>query len=367
MAAIARPRGARRGWRPPILLLAICLLAPVLAACGPSSAGPIRVSLLPDTSLRANWDWSARCPLGPYVHGACKASGPVVGVAQLNADEWNLGNGTVGKGTLHMALGSTGGLVVQGDLSSAPPCTQATCIAPSANTWVRAYPNVLYGMNQCHSSTSPPRSRILPLPMRVGAIPHDLIGVTAYSVQRPQVTYDVAYDLWLNRSDTKRPCKTDGTLEVMVWTDYDARALLPASMRVASESIPYEADGQVKDGSQAWSIYVSDVYQNGQTAPWGGAVWVVLDNNDLVSKGTVSVDLSSVLSSVGALLENDYHWSGFSRRYWLDSIPFGMEFGPESASNSGAGSSYFSLKLSSYCLDVGTTLRDSECAGLVDP
>jgi hypothetical protein len=153
----------------------------------------------------------------------------------------------------------------------------------------------------------------------------------------------------------------------MVWTDYDEKALLPASMQVASVTIPYAADGVLKAGKQAWSIYASDIYQQGKTAPWGGALWLVLAGSDVVSKGSVSVDLSSVLSAVGSLLDNNYHWSDFRRRYWLDSIPFGMEFGPEGGTLTGAGSSYFSLKVSSYCLDVGATLLTAACAGVAAP
>src|SRR5271165_3271025 len=129
-----------------------------------------------------------------------------------------------------MSVSSPGALAVHGDFPSTPPCTEATCLAPSANTWVRGYPNVLYGFNQCRTTSPPPESRILPLPMEVSAIPSDLIGTTSYTSQTQQVTYDIAYDLWLNRSNTKRPCRTQGTVEVMVWTDYDERAQLPGSM-----------------------------------------------------------------------------------------------------------------------------------------
>jgi hypothetical protein len=197
--------------------------------------------------------------------------------------------------------------------------------------------------------------------MRVSAIAPDLIGTTAYSSQTSRVTYDIAYDLWLNNSGTKRPCRTDGTVEVMVWTDYDQRALLPGSMQVGMASIPFADGGVIEDGKQAWSVYVSNVYQRGQTAPWGGTVWLVLSAADVVPRGTVSVDLSSVLSAVGALLQDNYGWSNFGKSYWLDSIPFGMEFGPQSGTLTGTGSSYFSLSVSSYCLDVGTTLSHAGC------
>jgi len=200
--------------------------------------------------------------------------------------------------------------------------------------------------------------------MQVGAIPRDLIGITAYSSQTSQATFDIAYDLWLHDSNTKQPCNTKGALEVMVWTDYDQRALLPANMQVGTASIPFATRRGVANGKQAWSVYVSNLYAAGRTAPWGGTVWFVLNRTDVVSKGTVSVDLSSVLSAVGALVQNDYHWNDFRKRYWLDSIPFGMEFGPRDGSLTGTGSSHFGLELSSYCLEVGTTLNNATCTDL---
>jgi hypothetical protein len=349
----------------PILLVALCILAPVLAACGQGGAGHPGVSLLPDSAAGGRgWDWTARCQFGPYAHKACKTSGPVLGVAQLNGDEWNLGGGATTAGSLGMSVSSPGALAVQGDFPSTPPCTQSTCLAPSAYTWVRGYPNVLYGINLCHKATSPPESKTLPLPMQVRAIPSDLIGTTTYSSHTGQVTYDIAYDLWLNPSATKAPCRTDGTLEVMVWTDYDLKALLPGSMEVGTASIPFSTGGVVRPDKQAWSIYASNVFTNGQTAPWGGAIWVVLNAADTIGKGTVSVDLSSVLSAVGALLQHNYGWSEFRKRYWLDSIPFGMEFGPQDGAVTGTGTSYFSLKLSAYCLSVRTTLSQAACGSL---
>ena len=192
--------------------------------------------------------------------------------------------------------------------------------------------NVLYGIDQCHTASSPPESHLLPLPMKVSAIPSDLIGTTTYSAHAALVTYDVAYDLWLNKSGTKKACRTNGTLEVMVWTDYDARALLPGSMEVGTASIPFAINGVVKSGKQAWAIYASNVYGNGQTAPWGGTVWLVLNQAETVSNGAVSVDLSSALSAVGTLLEHNYGWHDFRKTYWLDALPFGIEYGPENGS-----------------------------------
>ena len=319
------------------------------------------VSVLPQVSTPRTWRWVAACPHGPTTTSGCTASGPKLGVAQFNGDDWNLGTGSTNAGSLDMALDSAGALTVRGKLSSAPPCVESTCIAPSANTWVRGYPNVLYGINQCNADTSPPVSSRLRLPIEVDAIRPDLIGTTTYSARTPRVTYDVAYDMWLSSSDTTSPCQTDGTLEVMVWTDYDEQALLPASLKVATITVPYSVDGSVHSGNQQWSIYVNNVYGGGQTEPWGGTVFAVLNKGSVVRSGTVSVDLSLVLSQVGTLLQDRYGWKDFRQHYWLDTIPFGMEYGPQSGTITGAGSSYFSLRLSSYCLNVGSTLSAAAC------
>jgi hypothetical protein len=309
------------------------------------------------------WRWNATCQFGPYTVKACGRAGPDLGAAQLDGDEWNLGDSGAMPGSLGMSVNSAGALAVHGDFPATPPCTKRTCLAPSAYTWVRGYPSVLYGVNQCHATTSPPVSPLLPLPMRVGALPSDLIGTTTYALDAPRVTYDVAYDMWLNRSGTKRPCITNGTLEVMVWTDYDQRAQLPGSMEVAAASIPFSVNGVTESGKSAWGVFTSNVYGGGRTAPWGGTIWFVLTAADRVSKGTVSVDLSSVFSAVGTLLQDRYGWRSFRDNYWLDTVPFGMEFGPQDGSTTGSGASYFSLNLSAYCLQPGTTLPKATCAG----
>ena len=61
----------------------------------------------------------------------------------------------------------------------------------------------------------------------------------------------------------------------MVWTDYDARALLPASLQVGTATIPYAVDGMARPGTQTWSIYASNIDRDGRTAPWGGTLWLV--------------------------------------------------------------------------------------------
>ena len=340
-------------------LLAVALLV-VLAAC---SAGPPRpdVALLPDAGSGGQvWHWTAQCRLGPAAGAGCGEAGPVLGFAQLNGDEWNLG-GPAGSGSLDMSVGSHGAVTINGQFASTPPCTASTCLAPSAYTWVRGYPDVTYGINQCYAATSPRPSPRLPLPMRLDSIPAHLVGVTAYSADTSQVTYDVAYDLWLHDTGTKQPCRSQGTLEIMVWTDYDARALLPPSLQAGTADIPLAVGGVARPATQAWSVYASNIDRDGRTAPWGGTLWFVPGPADVAGHGRVSVDLSAVLSAAGLLLQDNYGWSEFAQHYWLDTASFGVEFGPASGGPADSGPSRFSAQISAYCLDVRTTLLAAAC------
>lgn len=260
-----------------------------------------------------------------------------------------------------MSVESSGGVRIDGHFARTAPCTDSACIAPRAFTWVRGYPHVLYGINQCYAGTSPPPSPRLRLPTRLDSIPRHLIGVTTYSAQTTRVTHDVAYDLWLQPTDTKRPCRSEGTLEIMVWTDYDTRALLPASLQVATASIPFAVGRDARPRTHPWSIYASNIDRDGRTAPWGGTLWFVPDQADVVGRGRVSVDLSAVLSTAGLLLRANYGWPELGQRYWLDTVSFGVEFGPTSGDPMDSGPSSFSAEISAYCLDVGSTLVHASC------
>jgi hypothetical protein len=353
----------RARWRSRTTLAATCcVVAAALTACASVTSGHT-VSLLPDAGANHKvWQWTPTCRLVPTTPRACAISAPNVGSAQFTGDEWNLGDvpGTPGSVTMSVTRGA---LTVLGRIPSAPPCTDSTCIASSANTWVRGYPSVLYGINQCSASASPPGSATLRLPMRLSSIPTDLIGTTAYSSQTSHVTYDIAYDMWLNRTDTKTPCKKDGTVEVMVWTGYDQQALLPDSVKVGTATAPFSVNGTLHAGDGSWSVYASNVFGAGHTQPWGGTIWFVLNKADATSHGTVSVDLSTVLADAAALLQNNYGWSDVRKNYWLDTIPFGIEFGPQSGTLSAAGSSNFSLHVSSFCLGVGIAVSEATCVG----
>jgi hypothetical protein len=340
------------------VLGAVCI-ALLVPACAQGAATQRTVSLLPATAASGHaWVWTPTCQFGPSRTGTCAPSAPNVGPAQLDGDEWNLGGSG---GSVAMSVDSAGGLAVRGDLPSAPPCTSPSCIAPSANTWVRGFPSVSYGLTQCAATSSPPQSPQLRLPMQVGAIPADLIATTSYDSAMPDVTYDIAYDLWLSASSTTTPCHTDGALEVMLWTDYTTSALLPQGMQVGVASIPFTVNGTAHAGNGAWSVYAGNVYRGGHTAPWGGTVWLVLDQADVVASGTVSVDLSAALGAVGTVLQHTFGWDDFGSSYWLDTIPFGAEFGPGNGATYGTGPAHFSLRLYSYCLSPAARVTDTGC------
>ena len=100
---------------------------------------------------------------------------------------------------------------------------------------------------------------------------------------------------------------------------------------MTTASIPFAVNGSVHPGHDDWSVFVSNIGRSGQTVPWGGTIWFVLDGADRVRRGTVGVDLSTALSGAGNLLQTTYGWTDFRQTYWLDTVPFGMEFGPGSA------------------------------------
>jgi hypothetical protein len=342
-------------------ILVVACAAAGLASCGQSKPSHEVISLLPSPTGKGSWEWTAACRYGPQTATACAAAGPVLGTAQLAGNVWNLGGEPRAGEAVKLSVGDAGALTLRGNLSNAPHCTASSCITREANTWVRGFPSVLYGLDQCHAATSAATSPTLPLPARVDSIPSDLVATAAYDAQGGQVTYDVAYDLWLSPTATKTPCQTDGTVEVMVWTDYDAQSLLPDSLKVGTADIPFAVNGASKSGDQAWSVYASNVFRQGHTEPWGGTIWLVLNAVDKTSRGRVSVDLSAALTSAGTLLERNYGWSSFAGDYWLDTIAFGMEFGPDNADPYGAGPTNFTMNLSAYCLEVGTTPAGATC------
>ena len=362
----ARPARTVSSTRAPataLLAVAALAAAALLGGCG-AAKKPSRseVAVVPAATASGRaWRWSATCPYAPAAADGCSKAGPILRFAQLNGDEWNLG-GPAGAGAVEMSVGSRGAVTIRGGFARTEPCTASTCVAPSAFTWVRGYPNVLYGLNQCYGATSPATSPLLPLPLRLDSLPPRLTGVTDYSTQTSHVTADVTYDLWLHPSATKRPCRTQGTLEILVLTDYDARALLPASLEVGTAAIPSAVDGVARPAAHTWSVYASNVYGDGRTAPWGGTLWFVPGPADAVAHGRVSVDLSAVFSAAELLLQDNYGWPALSDHYWLDTASFGLEFGPPSGVPLDSGPARFSARISAYCLDARTAPQRAACS-----
>ena len=354
MRSSGRCRRPRLGWAGastaiPLAALAATLL---LAACGSTEPGPTGVTLVPVPGGSSRvWRWTADCPLRPAARNGCGKAGPTLGFGQLDGDAWNLG-GPADAGALAMSTDPSGAVTIEGDFDRTPPCTDSACIAPRAYTWVRAYPNVLYGIDQCHAGTSPQPSPRLPLPLRLDALPPHLTGVTAYAADTSRVTYDVTYDMWLNPTGTKRPCRSEGTLEILIMTDYDTRALLPAEMKVGTTNIPAEVGRAGRPGREPWTVYAANIGRDGHTAPWGGTLWFVPGRDDVVHRGRVSVDIGAALSEASRLLHDQYGWPEPVRHYWLDTVSFGVEFGPASGNPLDTGSSHFSVRLSAYCLDA---------------
>lgn len=353
LRARARSSGAQA-------FLVLGVLSLLLTACGSKPQAVRRVVPLVPAAHGGghSWHWTPRCPLAPAAPTGCRDAGPRLGFAQLNGDAWNLG-GSAETGSVAMGVTANGSVTIDAALTQAPPCTDQACLAPSANTWVRGYPNVLYGINQCYAGTSPRMSPDLPLPMRVASLPKPLIGTTAYTTEASSVTSDLAYDLWLHPTDTKEPCRTKGTLEIVVFTDYDARALPPESLAVGQAAIPSTGN---EAGARPWRVYAANVGSDGWTASWGGTLWFVPDPLDKVHRGRMSVDLGAVLTSADRVLRDTYRWPSPARHYWLDTVSFGIEFGPRSADPYDSAPVAFSARISAFCLTAGGTLARAACA-----
>ena len=106
-------------------------------------------------------------------------------------------------------------------------------------------------------------------------------------------------------------------------------------------------------------MYVSNIFQNGHTQPWGGVVWLVVDSVHAVDRGNFKVDLTRALDDVADLLQTHYAWSNVRNRYYLDTLQFGVEYGGLDADLYGSPPAKFSLNLSSYCLHLATTVANA--------
>ena len=321
------------------VVAAVCLTA-ASSACGRTQQSAARVALLPSAVAKGRtWAWTSACRVGPQGATGCDASGPDLGVAQLAGNEWNLGRAATGD-----RVGEHGRHRVRRPAGHGRSRQRASVHGRDVHRVAGQHLGARLPERPVRHRPVPRRdvaaavTRSCSCPMQVGSIPSDLIGSTTYDVRGTHVTYDVAYDLWLNASDTKTPCQTDGTLEVMVWTDYDAQALLPDALKVGTPRFRSPSNGAVDPGNQAWSVYVNNVYRSGHTVPWGGTVWLVLDPARTRQARARSPSTSARRSTRSARCSSsNYGWSNFSSNYWLDTIAFGMEFGPENADPYGSG------------------------------
>ena len=262
------------------------------------------------------------------------SAGPHLGRAQLTGNEWNLG-GTGDAGSVAMALDAEGSLHVDGRFSATPPCTDERCIAPQANTWVRSFPSVLYGIDQCHADTSPPRRRACaPDQGRLAAFDHRRYHDLRR--RRTNVTHDVAYDLWLNPSGTTTPCQTDGTLEVMVWTDHDARD--PARQLAGRARFDPLRGWRHRVAGRRRMDRVRHQRVRGRTHGTVGRHRLARPrprpNRRPRDRRRRPARRAA---SVGSLLENTYGWSNFATHLLARHDAFGIEFGPHDADPYSAG------------------------------
>ncbi len=358
--------------------IAIGLAALVLVPSPGSASAPSKstratgtITLLPSSSS-GSWAWTAWCPFLPTTKGTtCAKRDPTLGHAQLDGNLWNLGGGLGTSGSLTTSVDAEGVLEESADFPTLPasPCTSSSC-----ETWVRGYPEITYGntSDQCPTSGKlAPQSTLLALPMRVAAIPTSLVGVTDFSATTPSaVTYDISYDTWLNATDTPNVCRGHGTVEVMVWLDYGGKKVGPPGGALETASIPYRVGGRSYTGTNAWSLYESTIDSTGRTGAEGGTVYVVLKpafephpaRDPKEVGGTVSVDLSSVYATVGKLLESrPFDWKGFATSHWLDTIPFGVEFGPLSGDDAykPGDKAYFTMTVSKFCLSTGVSVESN--------
>ncbi len=131
---------------------------------------------------------------------------------------------------------------------------------------------------------------------------------------------------------------------------------MPDSLKIGTITMPFATNGETNAGNHAWSVYVNNVFRDGHTQPWGGVVWLVIDQAHSTDRGNVKVDLSRALGEVATLLQDRYGWKDVRHNYWLETIQFGVEFGLPNGDVYGSGPAPFSLDLTSYCLHVGTTV-----------
>ena len=204
----------------------------------------------------------------------------------------------------------------------------------------------LYGIDQCNAKTSPPPSSELQLPIRVGAIPADLVGRTAYDAQACEghlrrrlrlVAQRVGYERrharptaprghGLDRLRRRRPSARhlegrDG--HDPLFRERGVQVRQPSVVGLRQQRLRRRADGPVG--------------RDGLAGP--GSAHIVRARARCAStsapRSPPSASSCSSTTTDGAT---------FASSYWLDTIAFGMEYGPKDANPYGDGTGQFLLE-----------------------
>jgi Glycosyl hydrolase family 12 len=306
-----------------------------------SGSAPSTISLFPKAKGDGPWEWNKTCrfiptkTIPPSTKGGCSTVDPVFGPIILNGNLWNIG--ATAATTVKMGISSEGELSVSTGRAAAPQ--------RSKSTWVLGFPDITYGTTPQAPGDSPKTSPNLPLPMKLNALPKNLIATASYQLTNTStVRYDLAYDLWIEPQRTVETPRT-GTIEFMIWTDDGNHALPPGFKE--NVTMAYAVNGVEK--SAPWGVYLTN---GNKAAKTNTTVYLVLTKP--VNNAQVSVDLSRALLEMDAVLTkyDSTHWSNIPN-YYLDSIPLGTEFGKlPGASTAGP----FSWSLHSYRLGVNQQL-----------
>ena len=308
----------------------------------PNPLAATRISLLPMSKAAGPWEWYRSCEtvpsakIPPTAASGCQHGDPTFGSFVLNGDLWNLASTASGDAT--MAISSTGILTTKAAFPSAP--------RRSGATWVLGYPNVSYGVEPQAPLDSPPSSPHLPLPVKVSALPTDLLATADYwLIGSPSVRYDFAYDLWLEPQLAVNTPRA-GTIELMIWTLNSGPASLPPGYK-GQVSMNDAVNG--KGQAATWGLYISN---GDKAAPTQTTVDLVLTKQ--ANAAAVSVDLNSAIRLMESALKkyDPAHWASFTG-YYLDSIPLGSEFGAPAGKS---GSSALLWSMDSYFLTLGAKL-----------
>ena len=173
--------------------------------------------------------------------------------------------------------------------------------------------------------------------MRLDSVPPQLTGVTAYSAQTSQVTYDITYDLWLQPDGTTRPCRSRARLRSSS-DRYSARALLPASLQVGTATIPLAVDRVIRRArSPGRSTPATSMERTDRSV--GRHPWFVPSEGDIVRPRPRERRSECGASRRRPPPARQLRLARARPGYWLDTASFGIEYGPPSGDPLDSGSS----------------------------